>query len=351
MKLLARKITAQAALRFAILSSMLTMCLTLLAASKASAQAIVLRDLSRISPATIQDLDEESLTLAGGQKLTWDRVLQTNVDATWQARIEQNVREIGEPLYRLKQRLQQNNVAGAYEIAQQWYQQEDRSFAGAQANFMVCRAIMLGRLDDGERESAIEPMLQSLILQQQCEQRFLESVPEIAFAADELKTGIHEDFLPVWSSQEEAARQLKRLSSSFELDQHVARWPGLGLYLSSLAIHAQQREQAADWDVAIQRVPQLRPWQRVFSARLSQTPLATLTDGLEGGLRVVATCWWASDADQQASQSERVLALLKIVANDGQRYPRVAKLALSRSIELTEDPSVREILQSALQQH
>ena len=59
---------------------------------------------------------------------------------------------------------------------------------------------------------------------------------------------------------------------------------------------------------------------------------------------------WASDPNQQAAKSERVLALLKIVANDGGRYPSVTKLALSRAIELTDNPQVQEALRAQLQQ-
>lgn len=345
---LALEIYAQASSGLSVVFQALVICMVFSAAGEASAQSIVLRNLSRIYPAAIQSLDGESLTLAGGEKVTWDRVLQVDVDADWQQRIEQKVREIGEPLYRLKYRLQQNNVAGAYEIARQWYQQEDRSFSGVQANFMVCRAIMLGRLEGGERAAAIEPMLQALILQQQCEQGFLDSLPHIAFAPDELKAGIHEGFLPVWSSQEEAAPQLKRLFSGFDLDEQVARWPGLAVYLCSLSIHAQQRERAPSWGLAMQGVPQLRRWQGMLNKRFSRMTLPTLTAGLEDGLRVAALYCWASDREQQAAKSDRVLALLKIVANDGERYPRVAKLALARSIELTEDPKVRKVLQAEL---
>ena len=326
-------------------------CLLMLwGSSNASAQAIVLRDLSRIYPASIQDASDESLELVGGRKLSWDQVLQADVDVAWQQRIDEKVREIGEPRYRLKHRLQQNNVAGAYAIAKTWYQNEERVFVGEEANFMVCRAIMLGRLREGKRESVIAPMLQALILQQQCEQEFLDSLPDVVFAEDELKAGIHDDFLPVWSSPTEAVKQLKHLDSEFELDQLVERWPGLGLYLSSLAIYAQQQELSLGWNATMQRVPQLRPWQRVFNTRLSQTPLATLTKGLEGGLRISAIYGWASDPDQQAAKSERVLALLKIVANDGGRYPSVTKLALSRAIELTDNPQVQEALRAQLQQ-
>ena len=231
----------------------------LLIVSSASAQTIVLRDLSRISPATIQDVDQESISLTDGRKLTWDQVLQANVDSAWQKQIEQNVRTIGEPLYRLKHRLQHQNISGAYEIAQQWYQNDEQAFAGEEANFLVCRAMMLGRIENGDRELVLEPLLQSLILQQQCEPAFLQSVPKIVFAADAFKTEIDENFLPIWTSEVQAAAQLKRLSSNFELDKHVSNWPGLAVYLSSLAIHAKDRQRAAQWSAAITAGPTTSP--------------------------------------------------------------------------------------------
>jgi len=326
---------------------MVWVCLSLFLLSESvSAQVIVLRDLTRITSVPVQAVDDEFLTLTDGRKLTWDQVLQARVDSVWQRQVEQRIETFGLPLYRLKHRLQQGHVQAAYEVAQRWYQDKSQKFAGPQANFLVSRAVMLGRIDAGQRQQAVEPMLQALLLQQRCPQTFLDSMPEIAFPKDQFKTGISDDLLPVWSSPDGSAKQLNRLSSQFDLDQLTTKWPGLAVYLSSLAIDAKQRQRMTQWNSRMGKVPQLRPWQRILGSRFSQTPLSILIRNTEGATRVSAMYWWATAADQQAAKSERVLTLLKVVANYGDQYPTLAKLALSRAEELSDDASVQAVLQA-----
>ena len=294
----------------------------------------------------VQAVGDEFLTLTDGRKLTWDRVLQARVDSVWQKPVEQRIETFGLPLYRLKHRLQRRNIRGAFEIAQPWYQNESQTFAGPEANFLVSRAMMLGRIDRGQRQQAIEPMLRALVLQQSCSREFLVSLPDVAFSKDQFKTGISDDLLPVWSSAEQSDKELKRISSEFDLDDLAKKWPGLGVYFSALAIDANQRQRTTNWNSAMGDVPQLRPWQRILGSRFSETPLSILIRDTEGATRVSAMYWWATAADQQAAKSERLLTLLKVVANYGQQYPALSKLALSKAVELTDAEEVRNILQA-----
>jgi len=311
-------------------------------------QEIVLRDLTRISSVPVRDVSDEILTLSNNQRLTWDLVLQARVDPVWQKQLDQRIERFGLPLYRLKHRLRQKNFGGAYAIAKQWYE-TGQSFAGDEAAFLVCRSVMLGRIASDERENAVEPMIRALKLQQKCSSTFLESFSHLAFSSQEFKTSLCDDLSPVWNSSEACSRQLDKLDAEFNLNELTGLWPGLAVYLSSMAVHAGQRERMRDWNATMGDVTEFRPWQRMLGANLSRSPLPVLIRDLDGPLRVSTMYWWATAEDQQASKADRVLALLKIVANYKEKYPALSKMALADAIELTDDLEEREILQAGNQ--
>ena len=323
-----------------ILAFILIHCL----ASQINAQEIILRDLTQITDAKITSVDDESLQLADGKQLSWDAILQARVDPVWQNLVDSRIEKYGLPLYRLKHRLRQKNFAGAFEIARQWYDSDQQKFSGIEANFLVCRSVMLGRIGRGENALAIEPMIRAIELQEECSPEFLNSNPDLAFSKSELKTELCNQLLPVWGSVEQTVSQLNQLESQFDLQQLSQKWPGLAVYLSSMAVHSSQRERMIRWNAAMGGVPQLRPWQRVLNSDLSRTPLSILIRDAEGPLRISTMYLWATAEDQQASKSDRVLALLKIAANYQDEFPTLAKESLDRAVELTDDPDQKTAL-------
>ena len=308
------------------------------------AQEIVLRDLSRITNVSVASATDESLTLSDGKQLSWDNVLQVRVDPVWQKPVDERIAKFGLPLYRLKHRLRQQNHDGAFEIARDWYENDQNKFAGADANFLVSRSIMLGRIARGENGKAMEAMIRAMELQDQCSPKLLDSIPGIRFEKNELKTQLCKQLLPVWGTADEARSQLSKLDDEFDLKDLVQKWPGLAVYLSSMAIHSRQRERMTEWNAAMGKVPQFRPWQRVLNSDLSRAPLSRLIDGAEGSLRVTTMYWWATAEDQQAAKPERVLTLLKIVANYQDQFPSLAKESLGKAVELTDDPDEKAAL-------
>ena len=308
------------------------------------AQEIILRDLSRIANASVTSATDESLTLADGKQLSWDRVLQARVDPAWQKAVDDRIEKFGLPLYRLKHRLRQQNYDGAFEISRDWYDNDQNMFAGADANFLVCRSVMLGRIARGENGKAVEAMIRALELQDQCSKELLDSIEGITFEESELKTQLCRQLLPVWSTAEESRSQLSKLDDQFDLQTMVQKWPGLGVYLSSMAIHSGQRERMTQWNSAMGAVPLFRPWQRILNSDLSRGPLSRFIGDTDGSLRVTTMYWWATAEDQQAENPERVLTLLKIVANYQDQFPSLAKESLAQAVELTDDPDVKAAL-------
>jgi len=326
-------------LRFGLVLVLLTVIY-----SNCTAQEIILRDLTRITNNPVTSATDESLNLSNGQKLSWSSILQARVDPVWQKPVDERIAKFGLPLYRLKHRLKQQNHTGAFEIAQQWYDDDQNSFVGPDANFLVCRSMMFGRIARGENAKAVEAMIRALQLQQQCSTEFLDSIPDIAFAEQELVTRLCDELLPVWSSADEARTQLRQLDSKFELEKLVQKWPALAIYLSSMAVQSGQRERMLDWNSAMAKVPELRPWQRVLNSDHARTPLPNLIRGTEGSMRVTTMYWWAVAEDQQAAKSDRVLTLLKIVANYQDQFPALARESLARAVELTDDPDEKAAL-------
>ncbi len=306
--------------------------------SPSSAQEIILRDLTRIREVPVAKIDDEFLQLANGQNLTWDQILQAKVDAKWQESLDSHINQIGVPLYRLKHRLRQQNIDGAFEIAKDWYENETQTFAGDEANFLVSRAVMLGRIGRGERARAVEPMILAMQRQEKCSDAFLKSFANVTFERDELRTAICDELLPVWNSIDGTQSELDLLSRRFDLSSLATKWPGLAVYLSSMAVHINQRQRMKDWNFAMGSVPQLRQWQRVLGSDLSRTPLSRLIDQSEGPFRVTTMYWWATASEQRSSKRQRVLTLLKIAANYGDQFPVLAKEALSQAAKLTDDP-------------
>lgn len=312
--------------------------------NSSTAQEIVLRDLTRITSTPITSATDESLNLSNGQKLSWDTILQARVDTVWQKPVDERIEKFGLPLYRLKHRLQQQNFDGAFEIARDWYDNDQNVFVGTSANFLVCRSVMLGHINRSENAKAVEAMIRALQLQQQCSTEFLDSIPGVTLDENELATKLCDELLPVWSSADEARNQLGKLDAQFDLKELVQKWPGLAVYLSSMAVESGQRERLTEWNSAMSKVPNLRPWQRILSSDLSRTSLSSLIRDTEGPRRVTTMYWWATAKGQRAAKPERVITLLKIVANYQDQFPTLAKESLARAVELTDDPDQKAAL-------
>lgn len=322
----------------------LVVALCIVQCALAVGQEIVLRDLTRIRNVEIKSLEDDGVRLTDGQTLTWDRILVARVGDSFQAKLDRELKQQGLSLFRLKHRIQTGNRDGAFEIANHWYQNENQRFGGAEANFLVCRSVMLGRIRRQESEHAVEPMIRALRLQEDCSQEFLDQFPDFIFRDSELKTEICEGFVPVFGKVASVQQALNQLEDTFDLDALTRRYPALAVYLCAMAIHVQQRERAEGWNTAMGSVQQLRPWQRILGSTMSRVPLSRLLDGTEGSLRVAAMYWWATADGQMASKQQRLLTLLKIVAAYSQQFPSLAQRSAFAAAELCDDPTLVQML-------
>lgn len=309
-----------------------------------SAQVIVLRDLSRVLNVAVKSLDDEALTLMDDRQYSWDQILQADVAPRWQKELNDRVTRIGLPLFRLKQRLRISDFKGAMEIAESVYR-GDAAFVGCDANFLVCRSVMQGRIEAGQFAEAVEPMFRAVILQEQCRKETLDSFPHLLFEPNVLKAEVCEQLLPIWPDHDAAKTELARLAKSADVEAFVETHPAAAVYLATMAARTEQYELASRWSAALDSA-ELRPWRLLIKPDFAKTYYSQMVRDAVVPLRLVAMYQWATDPRSGESNSNRrVLELLKIVANYQKKFPQASRLSLQAAISISDDSAEREILQ------
>lgn len=136
-----------------------------LRAQDASAEPrILLRNLERITDFTIKQIDEDGLQVqpksagSGHRQITWDEVQDLRLASpAEQSQAEKLLKELGEPLFRLRSRLAAGNIAELAQPSKQLYPR----FVGRKGSSsrLVLQSSYLSHLHMGEREEAIVPYL------------------------------------------------------------------------------------------------------------------------------------------------------------------------------------------------
>src|SRR5687767_7765212 len=122
----------------------------LLAPAAARADRLVLRNLTILQNRAVQGFDEDGVRLDGGMVVGWDEIERGSVAAEQQAKFDALLKELGEPLYRVRQRLRTGDHEGLVAAAEQVFPR----YAGrvSRAAYLVAQATMWGRLAVGRRE-------------------------------------------------------------------------------------------------------------------------------------------------------------------------------------------------------
>lgn len=299
------------------------------------ADRIVLRDLSIIGDRNVQGVDEDGLQLDDGRLITWDRVEQVAIaDEQRNAAALRLLDELGQPLYRIRQRVSVGDDRGALEYAEQLYPRyRDRDSATA---YLVVQALMWGRLAADKREAALGPYFWCLAyLRRHPDQPPLPGGRRLAF---DPKTGLTPELPPIWFDAE-ASREAIADVSKMGARMPRPRPPGMYVYLATLAIAADQPKLA---EQALRAVPSSDPlmaqWRRLIAAQQ-----AVLTEAGNEALQELAgdaTEWdpagrpfvdyWLGRAcllDPKRRETG-MLYLLRVPALNGNEQPELAGAAL-----------------------
>ena len=161
------------------------------------ADRIVLRNLDVISDTTVEQFDEDGVRLQDGTVIRWDRIEQGRVGEARQAEFDAMLQQLGEHLYRIRQRLSTGDYPGLLPHAEAVY---DR-YVGRRSEtaYMVSLALMWSRLARGHREAALGPYLNALEILRQAEATGTElAVPGSRRLQADQQTGLSPELAPIW---------------------------------------------------------------------------------------------------------------------------------------------------------
>ncbi len=332
--------------------AVLGVLLALAARASSADDRIVLRNTQVITGKTVVSFDPDGVRLSGNppQVLGWDEIESGRV-AVDQARFNATLKQLGDPLFRIRRRLNDGDYRDLVEPSEAVFPQ----FAARRSPtaYMVVQALMWGRLAEGRRESALEPyLLAQEILR--ASPRAATGVPGERKLAFDPTTGLSPDLLPIWFDRDAAKAALPGVVKTLEgLKPPVP--PGLWLYAGTLAMTAGDSV-AADRLLgqvksdtrAIRELLQIAAAQREMldgqpgasvaslkreakQAAFVNKPLAHYWLGLAG----------AASADETRMR-EGVLELLHLPALYGQSHPELAAAGLyqaQKALEAKDDPA------------
>lgn len=226
----------------------------LLFTSTAAADTINLRSGERIDDCTVTAVDEDGLHLSeprpgGAKTIRLDEVESAKIAADKQAALDQLLRELGDPLFRIRWRLTVGDVGGLAEPAEAVYPR----YRGRRSPtaLLVAVATMRGRIHERKRELAAEPMLQIVEILRSGAASPADLPGEARLTVDPTR-GVSGELLPIWFDAEAAQAALPEMLATIRA-MRSPRPEGVRIYYGSLAA------QAGDEATAKQMLDDLRP--------------------------------------------------------------------------------------------
>ncbi|MEQ8784903.1 MAG: hypothetical protein RIC55_01330 [Pirellulaceae bacterium] len=332
-------------------------------ASSALADRIILRNLKTYNE-PVANFDEDGLKLQSGTELTWDEVEAGTVAAADQERFDKTLAALGEPLYRIRQRLTTGDYEGVLESAEKVYPvYAQRSSPTA---YMVFQALMWGRLEAGRREAAVEPYLRCLEYLRARAGR-VDGFPGDRRLRVDLKTGLTPELALVWFDKEAAAAALDGVRDTVRT-MKAPRPVGAYLMYATLALTAGNTEEAQRFLATVDEsdgvLTQLRDIALAQQEVQSGEPgaavdkLANSIDKLSPGAKPLAQYWIARahlNRDAAPTQLDGVLEMLRVPALYGDQFPELAAAglydAMNRLAELGDNPGSVAVRRELLTQY
>ena len=326
---------------------------------------IVLRDLSLIRDKSIVAFDQHSIRLSDGSELGWDAVLKAELEPNEAKAFDNNVQQIGLPLFRLKSRISNGDWDGAGEIAipvftssflkQPMSTSVDLRDSDQQKaidhEYLICLAAMKSFLNDGRRVEALVPFVRASILQPKIGDDVRLFVGSAAIPSQDAENLFSRELVPIWfdhSGLTSLSTQLAESGTSTELAQSI----GLRLYLASIQIELGRPDEGLQ---SIQTLDfpessEFNAWRSILDARRHQTlnkPRKALSildseiKKMSGSARLAALFLQGTNlADiPNATDSENaksLLTLIRIPALYGDEQPALAAAAIFQAAEIAE---------------
>ena len=213
--------------------SLLLFCLVVCASQSSWADRIILRNLESIEK-TVVAFDVDGIQFDDGKTLGWGQIKSGRVDQTKQAAFNQYVDRLGEPLYRIRIRLQNQDYKDILEQAEALYPRyQDRQSNTA---FMVSQALMWSRLAHGKRAAAVAPYLRCYAYLR-AQRKTQVPIPGDRVLRFDPVTGMTPEIQPLWFDADEAKAALAELGQTIgKLPKPLP--PAARIYYATMAMTA-----------------------------------------------------------------------------------------------------------------
>ena len=310
---------------------------------------ILLRDLTLIRNEQVESFSEQGIRLKSGRILTWDQIERAKLETGDQARFDQLKTRLGDSLFRIRQRLANNDHDEALELAEQ-LSSNFESKRGP-TSLMLSTAIFRGNVATGNRVKAILPFIRSIALQFNDDKaaakkagwisEIQQSLQPVTIQAD---SNISSDLLPVWFDAESAKTTYPKALELYE-SQKEKLPPAILFAIGSLAVCANQMEEAEKFVKELDAQPALNKLSIILKSQIAiskkETSLAVnqlepLTRDASREIRLLALYWhgFAMATKSPEDRQQAALTLLKIVASYEDQFPHLAAAALDKTREI-----------------
>lgn len=330
--------------RIRLAAAFSALLLALVSLESKAADRLVLRNLTVITDRTVASFDVDGVKLDDGKQIAWDELERATVGPARQAEFDSLLKSLGEPLYRIRQRLRVGDYAGLVEPAEAV---APRLLGRAsKSGYLVAQALMWGRMAAGRREEAVEPYFYCLDYLRKLKGP-LDGMPGDRRLKFEPASGFSAELLPVWFDGDAAKKALPGVRNALRAIGGAGAPPESGyVYFATLSLAAGDEPGAVRVLEAVKATqPATREWLAIIAAEreVRQKKPAAYVAALSGQLEKLsaenrpAALYWVGQAKLLAASSAEkrngVLQLLVVPASHGATHPEIAAACLTLAME------------------
>lgn len=318
----------------------------LLPCDKAQADRLLLRSLDIISNRKVESFDEDGVKLDDGRIFRWDEIEQGMVEASKQDAFDKMLKELGEPLHRLVQRLKVGDFRGLSEHAEAVYPRYiGRSSPTA---YMVFQSLMWSRLAEGKREMSVEPYLRAFEYLRSTNPKEPDLPGERRLQFD-LQTAMTPELDAVWFDAAAAKESLQGVREAARA-MKTPHPEGVFLYYATLAFAAGEIESGLELLNRVKGTQRKTREQKLIATAQHESlsgqvggNIRRLEEEVEKMLpenRPAAYYWIGLEKTQQTEKQirmEGVLQLVRIAALFEKQSPELAAAGLYQAMMTLDD--------------
>lgn len=310
--------------------------------------SLVLRDLSLVTGVEVESFDLDSVRLSNGSELSWDLILQGKVAAERQKEFDQNLVDIGLPLFQLKQRIKVQDWTRLKQVSETLMIRY--SGIDSATSRMVCLAVAKSKIETGRRAEGVLPFM---IAASKNSAFPNVSANEMGFTESGLELGLTNQLVPIWFDLEKVRAQ-KLAIEAYQIEMQD-RFPNAGfLYLASFCLALDELDEAKTYAEQVDELHEpLIQWKRLMLSEIdrrtrndiNQLNLFQVDPSTVQEVRVASQFFDAVALDSKngaASAEAKILEYLKVPARGGSRFPNLSAAAIHRSIELAKQANMTE---------